>query len=86
MMHFIYFIDICQLRLDFFKVVLQQPAVATGSCTDTYLTTTAGTTTASFQNTPPVLCGTLTDQHSNYKFDTYISQDIEYFFHSIVAK
>jgi len=55
--------DICQLRLDFFKVVLQQPAVATGSCTDTYLTTTAGTTTASFQNTPPVLCGTLTDQH-----------------------
>jgi len=55
--------DICQLRLDFFRAVLQQPASSSGSCTDTILTTTIGSTGQTSQNTPPLLCGTLTDQH-----------------------
>jgi len=55
--------DICQLRLDFFRAILQQPTDSTGLCTNTILTTTSGSTGATFQNTPPLLCGTLTDQH-----------------------
>lgn len=55
--------EICQVRLDFFKVVLQQPASATGSCTNTYTTITPGATGSTAYNTPPKLCGTLTNQH-----------------------
>jgi len=55
--------DICQIRLDFFSVVLQQPTSTTGSCTNTILTSTQGSTGVTFQNTPPALCGTLTGQH-----------------------
>merc|ERR1739844_487658 len=55
--------DICQVRLDFFKVVLQQPTSTTGSCTNTYTTITPGATTVTAYNRPPALCGTLTDQH-----------------------
>ena len=55
--------DICQVRLDFFKVVLQQPTSTTGSCTNTYTTITPGATGVTAYNRPPSLCGTLTDQH-----------------------
>ena len=55
--------EICQVRLDFFKVVLQQPTSTTGSCTNTYTTITPGATTVTAYNRPPALCGTLTDQH-----------------------
>ena len=56
--------EICQVRLDFFKVVLQQPTSTTGSCTNTYTTITPGATTPhTAYNSPPALCGTLTDQH-----------------------
>ena len=55
--------EICQVRLDFFKVVLQQPTSTTGSCTNTYTTITPGATGTTAYNKPPALCGTLTDQH-----------------------
>lgn len=55
--------DICQIRLDFFSAVLQQPVATTGLCTSTILTTTQGSTGVTFYNTPPLLCGTLTGQH-----------------------
>merc|ERR1739844_97934 len=55
--------EICQVRLDFFKVVLQQPTSTTGSCTNTYTTITPGATGVTAYNRPPALCGTLTDQH-----------------------
>merc|ERR1712020_188127 len=55
--------EICQVRLDFFKVVLQQPASTTGSCTNTYTTITPGASGVTAYNRPPTLCGTLTDQH-----------------------
>jgi len=55
--------EICQVRLDFFKAVLQQPASATGSCTKTYLGITPGASGVTAYNTPPTLCGTLTNQH-----------------------
>ena len=55
--------EICQVRLDFFKVVLQQPTSTTGSCTHTYTTITPGATGVTAYNRPPALCGTLTDQH-----------------------
>lgn len=55
--------DICQIRLDFFSAILQQPVATTGVCTNTILTTTQGSTGVTFYNTPPVLCGTLTGQH-----------------------
>ena len=59
-----YFIlEICQVRLDMFKVVLQQPASATGSCTKTYTTITPGASGNTAYTKPPTLCGTLTDQH-----------------------
>ena len=60
------FIDICQIRLDFFSVILQQPVATTGVCTNTILATTQGSTGVTFYNTPPVLCGTLTGQHGEY--------------------
>jgi len=55
--------EICQVRLDFFKAVLQQPASATGSCTSTYTAITPGASGVTAYNTPPTLCGTLTGQH-----------------------
>merc|ERR1711936_1122060 len=55
--------EICQVRLDMFKVVLQQPASATGSCTKTYTTITPGASGNTAYTKPPTLCGTLTDQH-----------------------
>lgn len=55
--------EICQVRLDMFKVVLQQPASATGSCTNTYATITPGASGNTAYSKPPTLCGTLTDQH-----------------------
>merc|ERR1712110_52849 len=55
--------EICQVRLDFFKAVLQQPASATGSCTSTYTTITPGASGPTAFNAPPILCGTLTNQH-----------------------
>ena len=58
--------DICQIRLDFFSAVLQQPVATTGLCTSTILTTTQGSTGVTFYNTPPLLCGTLTGQHGKY--------------------
>ena len=56
-------VEICQVRLDFFKVVLQQPKSTTGSCTNTYTTITPGASGVTAYNRPPALCGTLTDQH-----------------------
>jgi len=55
--------EICQVRLDFFKAVLQQPASTSGSCTKTYTTITPGASGTTKYNTPPTLCGTLTGQH-----------------------
>jgi hypothetical protein len=58
--------DICQIRLDFFSTTLQQPNSAdatAGVCTNTILDITGGTTSNSFTNNPPNLCGTLTGQH-----------------------
>jgi len=55
--------EICQVRLDFFKVVLQQPTSTTGSCTNTYTTITPGASGVTKFNNPPNLCGTLTGQH-----------------------
>jgi len=55
--------EICQVRLDFFKVVLQQPKSTTGSCTNTYTAITPGAGSVTAYNKPPALCGTLTDQH-----------------------
>ena len=66
------FLEICQVRLDFFKAVLQQPASSTGSCTKTYITSTPGATGSTAYNTPPKLCGTLTDQHCKM---SYIAKD-----------
>ena len=56
-------LEICQVRLDFFKAVLQQPTSTTGSCTKTYTTITPGASGTTKYNTPPTLCGTLTGQH-----------------------
>jgi len=55
--------EICQVRLDFFKAVLQQPTSSTGSCTKTYLAITPGASGVTKYNKPPTLCGTLTNQH-----------------------
>lgn len=55
--------DICQVRLDFFKVVLQQPKSTKGSCTNTYATITPGASGVTKFNNAPILCGTLTGQH-----------------------
>jgi len=59
--------DICQIRLDFTSVKLQQPVSGTSTtsadCSDTKLDITAGTTSQNIFNNPPTLCGTLTDQH-----------------------
>ena len=51
-------LDICSVRLDFDTFQLQDPAANTGSCTDT-LTVTSPT-----EQPLPVVCGTLTGQHS----------------------
>jgi len=59
--------DICQIRLDFTAVSLQQPKVSTGTtngdCSDTILDITGGLTANSIFSNPPNLCGTLTGQH-----------------------
>jgi len=55
--------EICQVRLDFFKAVLQQPKSTTGSCVNTILAFTPGASGVTAFNTPPNLCGTLTNQH-----------------------
>lgn len=55
--------EICQVRLDFFKVVLQTAGSTTGSCATTYTTITPGSTGQTKFNIPPALCGTLTGQH-----------------------
>lgn len=56
--------DICNIRLDFTDVSLQQPAAA-GTCTNTILDITPGSTTSpvSVGQDPPTVCGTLTGQH-----------------------
>ena len=71
------FIDICQIRLDFVEVKLQQPAsttgaTTTGDCVDTILAITPGTSSSSIYNKPPDLCGTLTGQHGKLNF--YVTQ------------
>jgi len=59
--------DICQIRLDFTAVSLQQPKVSTGTtngdCSDTILDITGGLSANSIFSNPPNLCGTLTGQH-----------------------
>lgn len=59
--------DICQIRLDFFDTELMQPistpVITAGTCTNTILDITPGTTSRSFTTQPPNLCGTLTGQH-----------------------
>jgi len=60
--------DICQIRLDFTSVTLQQPkatgtATTDGDCSDTILDITGGLTANSIFSNPPDLCGTLTGQH-----------------------
>lgn len=59
--------DICQIRLDFTAVSLQQPVSGTSSttadCSDTKLAITGGTSSNSIFSNPPTLCGTLTGQH-----------------------
>jgi len=59
--------DICQIRLDFTSVTLQQPVSGTSSttadCSDTKLDITGGTSSSSIFSNPPTLCGTLTGQH-----------------------
>ena len=61
-----YNLDICQIRLDFFKTILMQPQSSGsnfGICSDTVLKVTGGTSSGSIMNKPPDLCGILTDQH-----------------------
>ena len=65
------FPDICQIRLDFTAVDLQQPsstagATTTGDCVDTILAITPGTSSSSIFNKHPDLCGTLTGQHCKF--------------------
>jgi len=60
--------DICQIRLDFTSVSLQQPkatgtATTDGDCSDTILDITGGLSASSIFSNPPDLCGTLTGQH-----------------------
>jgi len=59
--------DICQIRLDFTAVSLQQPvsgtSTTTADCSDTKLAITGGTSSNSIFSNPPTLCGTLTGQH-----------------------
>jgi len=60
--------DICQIRLDFTTVKLQQPkatgtATTDGDCSDTILDITGGLSANSIFSNPPDLCGTLTGQH-----------------------
>jgi len=60
--------DICQIRLDFTSVSLQQPkatgtATTDNDCSDTILDITGGLTANSIFSNPPNLCGTLTGQH-----------------------
>lgn len=62
------FLDICQIRLDFTAVTLQQPTSTTGACStsglDTLTITGGGEgAVAAAQSGPPVLCGTLTGSH-----------------------
>jgi len=60
--------DICQIRLDFTSVSLQQPkatgtATTDADCSDTILDITGGLSANSIFSNPPNLCGTLTGQH-----------------------
>jgi len=52
--------DLCQIRLDFDNLVIAQPDTAGACATDTLKATSP--TGAS----PPVVCGTLTGQHSKF--------------------
>lgn len=54
--------DICQIRLDFFSTTLQQPSTV-GVCTNMQLNIVSGSSSQSFTDNPPQLCGTLTGQH-----------------------
>ena len=65
------FPDICQIRLDFVTVDLQQPdatagTTTTGDCVDTILGIVPGTSSSSIFNKPPDLCGNLSGQHGNF--------------------
>lgn len=58
--------DICQIRLDFVSASLQQPnsaAATAGTCTNTILDITGGSSSGGISDDPPNLCGTLTGQH-----------------------
>ena len=58
--------EICQIRLDFSKVILDQPSTTTiGDCTTTDSDQlTAKSPSSSKQGNIPILCGTLTGSHS----------------------
>ena len=58
-----FYLEICQIRLDFVTTGLGQPAAATGICTaGDNLVITPGAGNLAGAN-PPTLCGTLTGQH-----------------------
>ena len=76
--------EICQVRLDFFKVVLQAAGSTTGSCATTYTTITPGSTGQTKFNIPPALCGTLTGQHCKI-FKIELEQSKYNFFKSLVV-